>query len=372
MVQNYTVLKRAYSNGVVIPGSVDFLTARGYFTFKATKHINGQFGHGKQFIGNGYRSLILSDNATNYLYLRMNTKIWKFNYTNLFAEMNAENDSGADKVLEKKYLALHHLSLNILKNLNVGIWEATTFGRNRRYFDLQYLNPIIFYRSVEQQIGSGDNALLGLDMHYNFMKHFQFYSQVTLDEFFLSHIKARDKWWANKQAFQVGGKYVDVVGISNLDLQGEINYIRPYVYSHKSNYTSYTHFTQPLAHPLGANLREAIGIIRYQPIPRLNIVAKLINSDVGIDFDSVSYGSNPSIPISFRKRGELGHNLLQGETVNIRKMDLTVSYMLKHNLFFDFNAIIRQYNSAIDVNDNNTVILGGAMRWNIGQRRHDY
>ena len=367
-------LKRAKKNDVIIPGSVDFFTARGYFTFKASKHINGQFGHGKQFIGNGYRSLILSDNVTNYLYLRMNTKIWKFNYTNLFAEMNAENDSGSDKVLEKKYLALHHLSLNVLKNLNVGIWESIPFGRNGRYFELQYLNPIIFYRSVEQQLGSGDNALLGIDMHWNFKKHFQLYSQITLDEFVLTSFMARDGWWANKQAFQIGGKYIDVAGISNLDLQGEINYIRPYTYSHKNNYTSYTHFTQPLTHPLGANLRELIGIIRYQPIPKLNITAKMMYTDLGVDFDSISYGSNPAVSNLLRERrpDELGHTLLQGEKVNIQKVDLTVSYMLKHNLFFDFNVLVRNYNSEIDVNDRKATIVGAAMRWNISQRRHDY
>ena len=367
-------LKRARKDGVIIPGSVDFFTARGYFTFKATKHINGQFGHGKHFIGNGYRSLILSDNATNYLYLRMNTKIWKFNYTNLFAEMNADNDQGSDRVIEKKYLAFHHLSLNLLKNLNVGLWESIPFGRNRRYFELQYLNPIIFYRSIEQQVGSGDNAILGMDMHWNFLKHGQIYSQIVLDEFFLSHLRARDKWWANKQAIQLGAKYIDAFGLSNLDLQGEWNYIRPYTYSHKNNYTSYTHYLQPLAHPLGANLRELIGIVRYQPLPRLNLEAKIISTDVGLDFDSVSYGSNPMVSNlnKVKRPGDLGHHLLQGNHVLIKKMDFTASYMLKHNLFFDFNVIIRNYDSEIDSEDTKSTIIGGAMRWNIGQRRHDY
>ena len=268
--------KPAYKNDVPIPGSVDFFTARGYFTFRATKHINGQFGHGKQFIGNGYRSLILSDNATNHLFLRMNTKIWKFNYTNLFAEMNADNDQGVDRVIPKKYLALHHLSLNLLKSLNIGIWESIPFGRGgNRYFELQYLNPIIFYRSVEQQIGSGDNALLGADLHWNFLNHFQIYSQFVLDEFKLNHLRARDQWWANKQGFQLGAKYIDAFNISNLDFQAEYNMVRPYTYSHGNNFSSYTHYLQPLAHPLGANFTELIGIIRYQPINRLTATLKV-------------------------------------------------------------------------------------------------
>ena len=99
-----------------------------------------------------------------------------------------------------------------------------------------------------------------------------------------------------------------------------------------------------------------------------------------MDSDSVSFGSNPTIPNGKRiKRttsptviNELGHYLLQGENVNIRKIDFTLSYMAKHNLFFDFNIISRNYDSEIDANDNKTTIVGAAMRWNIQTRRHDF
>ncbi len=69
---------------------VDFFTAKGYVSVNATKHIGVQFGYDKNFIGNGYRSLILSDYSGNHTFLKLNTKIWKFQYTNLFAELNAD------------------------------------------------------------------------------------------------------------------------------------------------------------------------------------------------------------------------------------------------------------------------------------------
>ncbi|MEL7004951.1 MAG: hypothetical protein AAFN93_19755, partial [Bacteroidota bacterium] len=96
---------------------VDFFTARGYISFQATKHINLQFGHDRFKIGNGYRSLILSDFAPAYLFLKANTKIWKLNYTNLFTEMTADVQSsstgltGSDE-FPRKFMALHHLSMN--------------------------------------------------------------------------------------------------------------------------------------------------------------------------------------------------------------------------------------------------------------------
>ena len=164
--------------------AVDFITARGYITFNIIKNIQLQFGHDKNFIGNGYRSLILSDFSSNYTFLKLNTHVWKFNYVNIFAEMNA--DVFYKNILyPKKYFALHHLSLDLTKNINIGIFESLVFGRTdpskNGQFDFNYLNPVIFYRSIEQQLGSEDNAMLGADLKINFLKHFSFYSQLVLD-----------------------------------------------------------------------------------------------------------------------------------------------------------------------------------------------
>ena len=50
-------------------------------------------------------------------------------------------------------------------------------------FELHYLTPIIFYRAVEQDLGSPDNAFIGLDYKINFFETAQVYGQFLLDEF---------------------------------------------------------------------------------------------------------------------------------------------------------------------------------------------
>ena len=65
-----------------------------------------------------------------------------------------------------KFNALHHLSINIGKKLNIGVYEAVIFSYDSTHnFRLDYLNPIIFYRAIEQQNGSTDNVLLGMDLN---------------------------------------------------------------------------------------------------------------------------------------------------------------------------------------------------------------
>ncbi|HVF96854.1 MAG TPA: hypothetical protein VM871_06025, partial [Flavisolibacter sp.] len=271
----------------------DYFDARGTITFNATKYIDIAFGYDKNFIGSGYRSLYLSDFANSTLFLKLNTRIWKFNYQALFMELVNAYRRGADQLLGKKYAAMHHLDLSITKWLNVGLFEGVVFGR-RDHFEFGYLNPVIFYRSAEQQNGSPDNAVVGLDAKANIARRYQVYGQLLLDELKLDELKR--KWWGNKFGFQLGGKYIDAFGIANLDLQAEWNRVRPYTYTHDDSVANYTHYNQPLAHPLGANFNELIGVVRYQPAPKWTVQAKGIYFKQGKDRAGINYGSNIFLP----------------------------------------------------------------------------
>ncbi|HEY9704798.1 MAG TPA: hypothetical protein V6C58_20325, partial [Allocoleopsis sp.] len=68
-----------------VKNGYDFLNAQAYVGFNLTSHIGMQIGHGRNFIGNGYRSLLLSDFSNNYFFLKLNTQVWKFHYQNIFA-----------------------------------------------------------------------------------------------------------------------------------------------------------------------------------------------------------------------------------------------------------------------------------------------
>jgi len=362
----------------------DFFTARGGITYAATKHINVQFAHDRNFIGNGYRSLILSDYSAPYFFLKLNTRVWKFNYQNIFAELTAGrtyNSAGSptDSLFPKKYLALHHLSLDVTDNFNIGVFESEVSGGPGRGLELQYLNPVIFYRAIEQQVGSTDNALLGLDFKWNIKHRAQLYGQLVLDEFKLSEIRAGNGWWANKQAIQLGGKLLDVAGVRNLDLQLEFNFVRPFTYQHESQYTNYQHYQQPLAHPMGANLSELLGIVSYQPLPRLNLVAKAFYTVQGVDAQAPSatsnYGSNVLLSYNTRPM-EYGYRVGTGDKNRLLHADFTATYQPRLNLFLDATLIARHQNIAqptyYGAVSGSEVYASLAVRWNIAQRLHEF
>lgn len=351
----------------------DYFDARGYLTFNVTKYIDVAFGYDRNFIGNGHRSLFLSDVGNSNLFLKLNTRIWKFNYQNLFMELhNADNRSG-DRLIGKKYAAMHHLDVAVTKWLNVGLFEGVVFGRPNR-FDFGYLNPIIFYRSVEQQNGSFDNSVAGLDVKANLPHKIQVYGQLMLDEFLLSEIKNNRGWWANKWGLQFGAKYIDAFGIPNLDLQLEHNRVRPFTYSHRDSVANYTHYNQPLAHPLGANFREWIAIARYQPAPKWQITGKLIAYTQGRDSSNRSFGSNifyPNVP-PFRQ-ADFGYEIGSGWKTSVFIGSFLVSYEWRENLFFELSALVRkQETKTAPVVSGNTAVFSFGLRWNMHRREFDF
>jgi hypothetical protein len=354
----------------------DYFDARGYFTFGVTKYIDVAFGYDKNFIGNGYRSLFLSDFSNNILFLKLNTRIWRFNYQNLFMELNATEPRGPDRLLKKKYAAMHHLDINLTKSLNVGLFEGIIFGRPD-HFEFGYLNPIIFYRSIEQQNGSFDNAVVGADFKVNVAHTLQFYGQLLFDEFVLAEVKKNRGAWVNKWGIQAGAKYVDALGIKNLDLQFETNIVRPFTYSHSDSVANYTHYNQPLAHPLGANFYELIGVARYQPAPKWLIQGKLFFWNQGLDSSAESFGSNIFLPnVSPYRTKDYGYRIGDGLGSKAVIASFLVSYELKQNLFIDVSMLFRKQN--IDASpttpalSKNTSIFSLGVRLNMHRREFEF
>jgi hypothetical protein len=353
---------------------LDFLSARGYITFRPLKSINVQFGHDRNFVGSGYRSMILSDNSSPYLFLRIDTHLGKFQYTNLWTSMiNYQNFRGSDLLRAKKYTSMHHLSVNLSERFNIGIFEAEVFSRDSTGggYDLNYLNPIIFYRFVESYLGSEDNAFLGANFRWLVARRASIYGQFMMDEFLTKYYFNKRGSWTKKYGAQLGFKYVDAFGIANLDLQGEYNVARPFTYTHRDGGRNYTHFRQPLAHPLGANFREFLGIIRYKITPRLTAYGTLMWTKQGVDYDGKNWGGNLLLDYETRV-SDFGNSIAQGVPLYTRFADLRVSYMLFHNLFLDGRLLSRRENASQYNVHQKTRLSTLALRYNIPYRQQTF
>jgi hypothetical protein len=275
--------------------------------------------------------LFLSDVAAPYPYFKITTTIWHLTYVNLFTQFkDVIPPSVFKKDVLNKYATFHFLGWNVTKRINIGLFESIVWqgsGKNRhRGYDINYLNPILFFRPTEYSLGSSDNACLGFNFKIKVFNKQQLYSQVLLDEFLLKEIVARKGWWANKYAFQVGIKSFDVGTIKRLNFQTEFNYVRPYTYTHGSVQQNYAHLNQPLAHPLGANFMESATFINYT-YKRLFFEFKNVYAIFGEDKDGINYGKNIFISYVNRPK-EYGNYTTQGLRYNLVTTSLRAAYMI--------------------------------------------
>lgn len=328
--------KPAFSEGLV-PGrgkakgfkadAFDYPVAEGYLAYTPNKFLQFQFGNGKNFIGDGYRSLLLSDVSSPMPYLKMNLNFWKFNYTNIWLwGTDVRHPAVINNEHARKYVAIHYLSINITDKLNLGFYE-TAISKGDQGFDVGFLNPLMFYRSVEFSRGEdAGNAMLGLTAKYKLKPNLHLYSQLVVDEFSFGKISDLG-YWGNKFGFQVGAKYFDAFNVKDLYLQGELNTVRPYTFAHKDPILNYGNYSQPLGHLWGANFWEAIGIANYK-FNRWTASAKMTFGQKGFDdSETLSYGGDIYKSYDIRK-GDNNNEVAQGNKATIFMADLQARYLL--------------------------------------------
>lgn len=341
----------------------DYLQASGYIDFAAVKdHVTVTFGTGKHFIGDGISSLFLTDFSSNMPFLNLNARIWKLNYQSLYLELTPQYDRNlGDGVLAHKYATMQYLTWNATRWLNLGFFQSVVFDRPNSY-EISYLNPIILTTDVNHFNGNGDKALLGFTAKTIIARHLQFYGQFMLNEFEASQFFGNKGWYGNKWGVQAGGKYFDAFTIKNLDLQGELDVVRPYTYSAKDTLANYTNYNQPLADPLGSGFIKAIGIARYQPAKNLYLTVEAMYYIQGNDTGNVNYGNNIFNPYTTAP-DIYGVKLINGPKSHCELMSLNISYQVRRNLFLDIGGTYRKYagDAGIYPLSNTTGVVNGPL-----------
>ena len=353
-------------NPAIIPGigiakdfkttKYDFPSADANITYTPSKHLNLQLGYSRNFIGDGYRSLLEGDGASPYPFVKINTTFWKIKYTNTYMWLkDVRKDVTLDRTYATKYMANHYLSWNASKRLNIGFFESVIWTNdNNRGFDLNFVNPIIFYRSVEfSSSARSGNAVLGITSKYKWNNNINLYGQFLLDEFSLGDMKSGEKSWKNKYGYQLGAKYFNAFGMKNLYLQAEYNHVRPYVYAHSNAITNYGHNNQSMGHNWGSNFKELTGIARFHK-NRLFADAKISVGIRGFDFDTTTdaknYGSNIYKDYDELRAYEKGVAVGQGNKTNVFIADIQAGYLLNPstNLKLFGNLIYRNFSPQVN------------------------
>ncbi|MGI4804378.1 MAG: hypothetical protein ACRYFL_06375 [Janthinobacterium lividum] len=385
---NRYIDKNATSQIFFVPGQAydrsygkatsDYSYSTALLSYTPSKYLNIALGQDKTFIGDGYRSVLLSDFASNYPFLKLTATLGNVRYMAMWAYMQdplATKFSYQDDY-RRKWAVFHYLDWNVSNKVSLGFFDSVIWGDkddlgNKRGFDYNYVNPFVFLRPLEANNGSGDNALIGFTGKYKFVDKAAVYGQFALDEFQSKDFFSSDGSYRNKYAWQLGVRGADILGIKNLNYLLEINNAKPYTYTEVNALINYAHNTEPLADPLGANFREVVGILNYA-IGRFNFYGQ---ADFG------HYGLDPTLTSNYGKdifklypdaSRTVGTFTGQGLTTNLYYGEGRVSYMLnpKYNLRIEAGAIFRKETN--DLSTNNTAILTIGLRSSFRNLYYDF
>ena len=195
------------------------------------------FGRQTRYVGSGiYQKLFLSSTSPPMDGLDMSANFSNFNYTFSIYNLLGRADSLKDELgflskIPVKLSSMHRLSLRPAWG-ELTFWESVIYSD--RGFDLSYLNPLSFLKSLEHANHDRDNSLMGLDWTIRPWDHFQINGSFLLDDIIFSEIGSG--YWSNKLAYNISFSHSSEFGMLGL----EYSRVEPYTYTHFNPQNSYT------------------------------------------------------------------------------------------------------------------------------------
>jgi hypothetical protein len=240
----------------------DFSSANGYLSWTPLKFINLQIGQDKHFIGEGYRSLLISDYSANYPFARIGLNYKNFNYTTLFTEFRDFQGSYYDYHF-KKHGAFNYLSYNYRNRFEFGLFEGMIYRTTDtvagyvNQFKADFFIPIPGIRALINGFGDENHLLMGINAKIKLNDNIQIYSQAALDD-------PSQKKYAYQGGIKIFDLFFSKLHEHKLYFQAEYNGASARTYSHPDNkFLTWSHYNEELAHPIGSDFSEIYARIGY-------------------------------------------------------------------------------------------------------------
>jgi hypothetical protein len=318
----------------------DFSNSSAKLIYTPNKYLLFNLGYGTNFIGDGYRSLLLSDYNTSYPYFRTAVNLGKVQYSVMYSQyITDENSYTYAEGYPRKWGQTYLLDWHATKNLNVGIFNAVISSiedaNHNKDFGLTHFSPIIFAHASSSPSGLKTNDIYGLNLKYVIAPAIDAYAQVMLD-------KTGSDDWQKRYGYQIGIRAGNLFKVNGLNAQAEFNTVRPYSYASDTITTAYAHDGESLAHPLGADFKEGIFVADYTYQRwwfRLEVMAARYGDDTSY---SENFGRDIFKPLYTHTRTD-NVSTDQGVLTKLYYGDVRIAYILnkKTNLRIETGAVYR-------------------------------
>ena len=332
-------------------GGFDYGYAIGNFVFRATKNITVMAGNNQQFIGAGYRSLLLSDNAVGSPYVRVDYQFlprWTFNYlrSRLLNLVRKPNYTTVEGYYQPKGLAVNYISFAATSRLTISLFDGAIWAKGDSIktsaLNPLYYSPVPFLAHLVSD--STAYAITGLNFTWMINNKNRLYGQAA----FASGKKV-------ETAFQLGCRSYELFGLQTLFMQLEYNQVSSHMYQAPAQFLSYSQYNLPLAHTKGNGFRELI--------VRINWRWKCFSAEgKSIVYQLIDHQKNSLLPIT--KYITPANNWLALEQVEL-------SYQINKKLNLSvFSTLTYRFNSPST--DQKNLLLNVGIRTSLMNHYNDY
>jgi hypothetical protein len=341
VIPGYARTKQFKTNGY------DFAFAEGSVSILATDWLNLHFGNGNQFIGDGYRSLLLSDFTTNYPFAKAEFNFFneRLQYIVMYAMhqnlYRLKENTTPEATYERKIGSYHYLDFAVTKNFTVGLFEANLWNRVDEFGtqkpDYLFLNPVIGVNPFVKKFDSeGYNGFFGLNTKL-ILNNLKLYGQLVLDK-------------ASIGGFQTGFKFYDLF-INKLDVRVEYNHASQDMGQSENARLNYSSGNLPLAHPYANGFDEIIADLEYQ-YKRFFISNKLIYAQQA--FSNTISSTNKIL----NAKNTLAENDIQWKHLLINQFEFGYRFNKNYNLQAIIGYIYRNETKEVNTPLTNYVYFG--------------
>jgi hypothetical protein len=233
-----------------------------------------------------------------------------------------------------KFLTLHDLSFTINDNIELGFTDMVIYSRR---FELAYLNPFSFLKSVETSLNDRDNGILGAHARWKIIDGFEVRGEGIVDDVVASKIGTG--YWSNKFAWQFGGMVSNPFGLADVDLIAEWTRIEPYTFSHFGQQNTFSSSTTLLSNHIGPNSISYWFSARWAPSEKwtLQLESQLIERGENL-YDSTgvlieNHGADYEYSIGTKGNDQVPTHILDGRRVNITTLTAILQFELWRGLY---------------------------------------
>jgi Capsule assembly protein Wzi len=245
----------------------------GYLRYESTNRALAlTIGRDNFEMGNGYiDKLFISNNIPPFDFGKLDMSYKFFRYSFFYG--NLQGDS-LGVPLSSKSIVGHRLDIQVSRSFRFGLFESLILSNQPISFT--YLNPVSVIESANLSTGpvadSRTNALLGFDCEIRPYTNMGIQLSLLIDDLNTSTLgKKTPAGNDNKFGYQAGFMYVKPFGLNDLTATVEYTLLDPFVYSHRSNMSTYTNWGIGIGAALPPNSDEIALRLGYYLTNRITL-----------------------------------------------------------------------------------------------------